>query len=71
MPYALNRRQAALQRLRYGWCHAGLSDNVREMLPFYRFLIIVLWLKSPLPMSHIPIHGHSIKVCKEINDALH
>jgi len=22
-------------------------------------------------MSHIPIHGHSIKVCKEINDALH
>ena len=30
-------------------CHAGLSDKVREMLPFYRFRIILLWLKSPSP----------------------
>jgi len=22
-------------------------------------------------MSYMPIHGHSIKLCKEINDALH
>jgi hypothetical protein len=40
-----------LQRLRYGCCHAGLSDKVREMLPFYRFRIILLWLKSPSPLS--------------------
>ena len=51
VPYDLNRRQAALQRLRYGWFHAGLSDKVREMLPFYRFRINLLWLKSPSPVS--------------------
>jgi hypothetical protein len=41
--------QAALQRLRYGCYHAGLSDKVKEMLPFYRFRMILLWLKSPSP----------------------
>jgi len=49
VPYDLNRRQAALQRLRYGCYHAGLSDKVREMLLFYRFRMILLWLKSPSP----------------------
>jgi hypothetical protein len=49
--FDVNRKQAALQGLRYGCCHAGLSDKVREMLPFYRFRIIVLWLKSPSPLS--------------------
>ena len=43
--------QAALQRLRYGCCHAGLSDKVRAMLPFYMYRIILLWLKSPSPLS--------------------
>ena len=51
--FDLNRKQAALQRLRYGCCHAGLSDKVREMLPFQWFRIILLWLKSPSPLSHI------------------
>ncbi len=49
--FDVNRKQAALQRLRYGCCHTGLLDKVREMLPFYRFRIIVLWLKSPSPFE--------------------
>jgi hypothetical protein len=34
-----------------GCFHAGLSDEVRETLPFYRFSMILLWLKSPFPLS--------------------
>jgi hypothetical protein len=49
--FDLNGKQAALQRLRYGCCRAGLSDKVRKSLPFYRFRIILLWLKSPSPLE--------------------
>jgi len=28
--FDVNRKQAALQSLRYGWCHAGLSDKVSQ-----------------------------------------
>ncbi len=53
VPYDLNRRQAALRRLRYGCYHAGLWTKL-EMLPFYRFQIdFLLWLKSPSPEPHI------------------
>ena len=63
VPYDLNRRQAALQRLRYGWCHAGLSDKVIEMLPFYRFRNNFVVAKKPLTLEP---HIH-----RGINDALH
>jgi hypothetical protein len=50
--FDLNRRQAALQRLRYGWCHAGLSDKVRKALPFYKVRNNFVVAKKPLPLSH-------------------
>ena len=61
--FDLNRKQAALQRLRYGCCHAGLSDKIRKSLPFYRLRNNFVVAKKPLPLEpHIN---------KGINDALH
>ncbi|MBP1721879.1 MAG: hypothetical protein H6Q45_491, partial [Deltaproteobacteria bacterium] len=46
-----------------GCCHAGLSDKVRDSLPFYRFRNNFVVAKKPLPLEpHIN---------KGINDALH
>ena len=51
--FDLNGGQAALQRLRYGCCHAGLSDRVRKALPFYMVRNNFVVAKKPLPLSHI------------------
>jgi hypothetical protein len=51
--FDLNRKQAALQRLRYGYYHAGLSDKVRKALPFYKVRNNFVVAKKPLPLSHI------------------
>jgi hypothetical protein len=48
-----SRKQAAMQKLRYGCCHAGLSDKVREMLPFYKFRNNFVAAKKPLPLEHL------------------
>ena len=36
-----------------GCCHAGLSDKVRDSLPFYRFRNNFVVAKKPLPLSHM------------------
>ena len=49
--FDLNRNRQLGRGFDTGWYHAGLSDQAREMRPFYRFQIILLWLKSPSPLS--------------------
>jgi len=63
-----------LQRLRCGWCHAGLSDKVREMLPVLQVRIILFVAKKPSlePLTAWGKTAFSI-ACQVYNamDALH